>query len=144
MKFAPFGLAALLTMGLASASLAADDVVAAEQSAGSRLAFLLKPTLTNASLSVGGPNNFHARTSAKGGVIAIDLSQSGPLGDGIYHYQLTASGHEMVADRSRLDNGRATQAAAQHPAIVATSGTFHVKSGAIVVHDKSKTSRKDR
>lgn len=99
MKPVPFGVAALLILSFPGGALAADDIVAAEQSAGSKLSLLLKPAFANASLTVGGPNNFQASTSAKGGALAIDLAETGPLSDGIYHYQLTASGREMVADQ---------------------------------------------
>ena len=105
---------------------------------------LLKPALANASLSVGGPNNFYASTSAKGGALAIDLAETGPLADGIYHYQLTASGREMVADKSKLDNGRDGPDKAEHPVRVSSSGTFQVKGGAIVARDKTKAGRKDQ
>ena len=144
MKLAPFGLTALLAVSFSGAGFAADDIVAAEQSSGSKLSLLLKPALANASLSVGGPNNFYASTSAKGGALAIDLAESGPLADGIYHYQLTASGREMVADKSKLDNGRDGPDKAEHPVRVSSSGTFQVKGGAIVARGNTKAGRKDQ
>lgn len=143
MKLATIGLAVLLAASFSSACLA-DDIVAAEQVAGSKLGFLLKPTFTNATLSVAGPNSFHASTFAKGGALAIDLAQFGPLDDGTYNYQLTASSQTMAAVRTPLDNGRAGPRKAEHPVGVSASGTFQVKAGAIVKADTTKSARRDR
>jgi hypothetical protein len=144
MKLAPYGFAALLVLSVPGSGFAADDIVAAEQSSGSKLSLLLKPAFANASLSVAGPNNFYVSTSAKGGALAIDLAESGPLDDGVYHYQLNASGREMVADKSRLNNGRDNPDKAEHPVRMSSSGTFQVKGGAIVARDNTKTGRKDQ
>ena len=80
MKSATIGLAAFLAVG--SSACLADDFVAAEQHAGSKMEFRLKPSIANATLSVAGPNNFHASTFSKSGAAAIDLSQFGRLDDG--------------------------------------------------------------
>jgi len=142
MKSATIGLAAFLAVG--SSACLADDFVAAEQHAGSKLEFRLKPSFANATLSVVGPNNFHASTFSKSGAAAIDLSQFGRLDDGTYNYQLTASGGETVAVKMQLDNGRDKPPAARQPVGVAMSGTFHVKGGQIVKPDTTKPQRKDR
>lgn len=143
MKFAAFGLAAFFAVGCSGACLA-DNIVAAEEVAGGKLAFLLKPNLANATLSVAGPNNFNASTFSKGGALAIDLAQFGPLDDGTYNYQLTASGPEMIAVRMPLDNGRDKPAEAKQPVGLSMSGTFQVKGGVIVRPDATKSARKDR
>jgi hypothetical protein len=141
MKMASIGLAALLVAGYSSVCLAADDMVAEQQIAGSTLMFKLKPALANATLSVTGPNNFHTSTFSKAGALAIDLSESGPLMDGSYDYQLTASGAETVTDRTPLDNGRGKQDKAARPVSLAASGTFRVRGGAIVKPDATKIER---
>ena len=132
MKWATFGSAALLAASFTSACFA-DDIVAAEQAAGSRLGVLLKPAFANATLSVSGPNDFHASISSKGGAVAIDLSQFGALDDGTYNYQVTASSGEKATVRTRLDNGRDHEVVPMKS--VAMSGTFNIKGGKIVKPD---------
>ena len=105
MKSVTFGLAALLAVGFSCACLA-DDIVASEQVTGSKMGLQLKPALSNATLSVSGPNDFHASASSKSGAVAVDFSQFGPLKDGTYNYHLTASSRDKATVRTSLDNGR--------------------------------------
>jgi hypothetical protein len=142
MKSATLGLAAFLVLGCGACL--ADDFVAAEQHTGSKLEFRLKPSFANATLSVAGPNNFHASSFSKGGAAAIDLSQFGRLDDGTYDYQVTASSGQTVAVKTPLDNGRDKPPAATQPVSVTMSGSFHVRGGQIVKPDMTKSQRKDR
>jgi hypothetical protein len=145
MKSATLGLAALLCAGLSYASLA-DDIVAAERLAGESVGFLLKSPFANTTLSITGPNGFHATTHSRSGAVAIDLSRFGMLPDGTYHYELSASSRDAVTIvRTPLDNGRTGQPRTELPVAVSTSGTFSVKDGAIVKPKSAKqTSRTDR
>ena len=113
----------------------AQEMVSAEQVAGGKMAILLKPGLSNATMSISGPNNFHASTQSKGGALAIDLAQFGPYDDGTYTYQVTASTGEKQIVRTSLDNGRDREAQALKS--VAASGTFNVVKGKIVRPDPS-------
>ena len=144
MKSATFGLAAVLAVGISNACLA-DDIVATEQVADQRLGLQLKATFANATLSVTGPNGFHASTYSKSGAVAIDLSQFGPLPDGAYNYEVTASSRETITIRTPLDNGRSGRPKTEQPVPVSMSGTFLVKDGTIVKPKSGKqTSRTDR
>ena len=137
------GIAAFLADGLANTSLA-QSRAAAPQVMGSSFGFQLDPAYANATLSISGPNNFHASSFSKGGSPGIDLSQFGALADGIYNYQLTAGGPGIVASSTSLDNGRANPAATQSVG-VAWSGTFQVKGGTIIKSaDNPKSERRDR
>jgi hypothetical protein len=137
------GLAASLAVGFASTSLA-QSRAAAPQVMGSSFGFQLDPAHANATLSISGPNNFHASSYSKSGSPGIDLSQFGALADGIYNYQLTAAGPGMVAASTSLDDGRAKPATAQSVG-VAWSGTFQVKGGTIIkAADTPKSERRDR
>ena len=129
MKSAILGLAASLTFGLSSASLA-DDLKAEPKFEGTTVAFNVPSNVANLMLSVSGPNDFHARATARGGSPAINLRDSGTVEDGAYSYQLTAGTEERVKSRSGLDNGRGN--AESGFKTVSTSGTFHVRNGAIV------------
>jgi hypothetical protein len=128
---AAFGLAAILSVGVASACLA-DDMVAAEQVAGTSIGFVLKGTHSNATLNITGPNNFQASTFSRGGAVAIDLKQFGPLPDGTYNYQLNAANGSSIAAANGLDNGRGNGRKRSVPQSAAKSGTFNVKGGKIV------------
>jgi len=143
MKSAAFGLATVLALGLSNPSLA-DDLAAAEQIAGQRVRIELKPAFANATLNVTGPNGFHASTYSKSGAVAIDLSRFGRLADGTYNYEVTASGREMIAIRTPLDNGRSGQIKTEQPVPVSISGTFRVNDGTIVKPSSGKQTRIDR
>jgi hypothetical protein len=144
MKSATFGLAAVLAVGFSNACLA-DDIVAAERVAGQRLEVLLNEPFANATLSVTGPNGFHASTYSKGGAVAIDLSRLGPLPDGTYNYEVTASSREMISISTPLDNGRRGKPKAEQSVPVSMSGTFLIREGTIVKPKSGKqTSRTDR
>jgi hypothetical protein len=141
---AAFGLAMGLTLSLTGVS-AADDLVAAEQVSGTSVGFVLTGSHRNATLSISGPNGFHASTFSRGGAVAVDLGQFGHLPDGAYNYQLTAASNVAVAIEGGLDNGRGRdrRSVASKPA--AKSGTFNVRGGRIVDYGIAATrGRRDR
>ena len=140
MKPARFGLAALLAVAFSSACFA-DDIVATQEVAGSRLRIQLKPTFTNMTLTVAGPHDFHASSFSKGSQIEFDLSQL-RNNDGIYHYQVTAKSGERAAIMAPLDNGR--EKPDEQFVAASMSGTFHVKGGEIVKPASPRTGRKDQ
>jgi hypothetical protein len=129
-KASAFGLAACLSLALAGAG-RADDLAVEAQFSKTKLAFGLKSSLDNVTLSIAGPNGFHASVSAEDAAPAVDLAKFGAVEDGEYIYELTASTDEMVKDRMPLDNGRDGDGAAIRQS-VAASGTFIVKDGVIV------------
>src|SRR5687767_12560353 len=107
MKAAAVALAASVVTGLTGASLA-NDIVAAEQVGGASVGFVLKGSYNNATLSVSGPNGFHASTSYRGGAVAIDLTQFGFLPDG----PTTTSSPPPAASSSGSRRASTTAAAA--------------------------------
>jgi hypothetical protein len=143
MKTTILCLAASATIGLSGACLA-DDMVAAKKFSGTSLGFLLTGALSNTTLSVAGPDDFHASAFSKSGAVAIDLGKFGPLEDGVYNYQVTAATDQPAKARTPLDNGRSSAAEAARRNGVAMSGTFTVKGGQIVEPAASaKESRRD-
>ena len=124
-------LAACLAIGAAGASLA-DDMVASKKVGDKSVAFMLKRPLSNSTLSVSGPDDFHARVYSKSGEVAIDLGKFGALEDGVYHYDITAATDQPAKVRTPLDNGRDAKANVAPRLGVAMSGTFTVKDGKIV------------
>src|SRR5687767_6503179 len=109
MKSATIGLAACLAVAL-SCACAAQDLKATERLAGTQIGFDPGASYSNYTLSVTGPNGFHASASSNTGTPAVDLRRFGRFDDGNYNYNLTASTDEKVPVRSALDNeiGRAT------------------------------------
>lgn len=130
-------LVAGVTIALTGA-LPADEMVAAEEIAGTSVGFVLKGAYSNATLTVAGPADFYAKSFSRGGAVALDLKTFGALPDGTYNYQLTAAMPAGAASRnSALDDGRgsAGKTAAFAPAI--RSGHFNVKGGKIVDYQAS-------
>ena len=143
MKIRVLCLATCATMALSSACFA-DDMISASQLAGTSVGFLLKSPLSNATLSVSGPDEFHASAFSKSGAVAIDLAKLGALEDGTYNYQVTAATDQPAKVRTPLDNGREPAAEIGRRQSVAMSGTFVVKGGKIVEPSASaKDSKRD-
>ena len=141
MKTAAFGLAAGLALGVAGAALA-DDLAAEQRFGETAVTFDIKGNVSNVTLSLSGPNGFHASASAKTGSPTIDLRRFGAPDDGVYRYQLTASGGEKLIVRTQLDDGRGGSNAPLKT--VTASGNFTVKGGVIVKPSSAPQSRKDQ
>jgi hypothetical protein len=133
MRPTAIGLMACLVFGLPNSGLA-DDLKAEQRFTERSVSFDLKGDYSNVTLTISGPNGFHASAFAKSGTPSLNLRQSGSLEDGAYTYQLTAATNDKAQLRTPLDNGR-DPGAAQPVKGVSTSGTFHVRSGAIVKPD---------
>jgi hypothetical protein len=134
MRPAVFGLATCLAVGISGACWA-QDLKATQKLGDTQLGFDPGGSYGNYTLTVTGPNGFHASASSKTGAPAIDLRRFGTFDDGIYHYHLTASSDEKVPVRTALDNGRGGAHTDSMHKGVAMSGHFEVKGGTIVKYD---------
>jgi hypothetical protein len=135
------GLAACLALGITGIAVA-QDLSAEQRFSETTLLFDIKDAYTNLTLSVSGPSGFHASASSKRGSPTIDLRRLGPLDDGPYSYQLTASSGEKDVIRTPLENGRIRVDAPLKS--VSASGRFMVKGGVIVKPSTTPPSRKDQ
>lgn len=133
MKFAPLGLA-LLATGIAGSGWA-QDLKATQKFTDTQIAFEPGATYANYTLTITGPHGIHAVLSSKSAPPSIDVRQIGPVADGAYKYQLTASTNEKEPLRSKLDNGRPGGPDEAILKSVSTSGRFDVKGGTIVKYD---------
>jgi hypothetical protein len=133
MKSAAFGLAACLAVGISGVCWA-QDLKATQRLSETQIGFDPGGSYGNYTLSITGPNGFHASTSSKVGTPSIDLRRIGAFDDGIYNYQLTASTDEKIPVRNALDNGRSGPTDSMLKG-VAMSGHFEVKGGTIVKYD---------
>jgi hypothetical protein len=134
MRVTVLGLAACLAAGLSS-TCSAQDLKATQRLTDTQLGFDPGGSYANYSLTVTGPNGFHASASSKTDAPSIDLRRFGAFDDGLYHYHLTASSDEKVPIRGTLDNGRGGSPTNSMLKGVAMSGHFEVKAGTIVKHD---------
>ena len=141
MKPTAIGLAASLAIGLSTACWA-EDMVASQQSSGTKIAFLLKDNFSSATMTISGPNGFFAHAFAKNGAIAVDLRRFGAIDDGTFTYQVTAAANDKIRIRTPLDNGR-DRIVTERPRSASMSGTFSVVRGEIVATDATKTERRD-
>jgi hypothetical protein len=133
MRTAIWGLAALLAASGAAGSFA-DELKAKQAFTDSEIKFEPGGTYSNYTLTVAGPNGFHATASSKSEVPSIDIKRAGAIDDGIYLYHLTASTDAKIPLRSGLDDGRATPPTTMQQG-VSVSGHFELKGGAIAKFD---------
>jgi hypothetical protein len=133
MKIIAFGLAAIIAAGSAAACLA-QDMKATQRFTDTQIGFDAGG-YSNFTLTVTGPNGFHASVTSKSAVPSIDLRRAGAVDDGIYNYQLTASTDQKVPVRTALDNGRSGGPTTTALAGVSTSGQIQLKDGMIVKFD---------
>jgi len=133
MQTTALGLAACLAAGLTGPCWA-QDLKATQRLSDTQLGFDLSGNYGNYTLSVTGPNGFHATASSKTGTPTIDLRRFGAYDDGTYTYQLTASTDEKVPVRTALNNGRDKELDSMLKG-VSLSGVFHVKDRTIVKFD---------
>ena len=136
------GLAACLALGITGAAVA-QDLPAEPRFSETTLLFDIKDGYSNLTLSVSGPNGFHASASSKTGSPTIDLRRLGPLDDGPYKYQLSASTGEKLVVRTPLDDGRGKSDAVPLKVLTA-SGRFDVKGGVIVKPSTAPEGRRDK
>jgi hypothetical protein len=136
MKSKAFCLAACLAVGI-SGTCWAQDLKARQKFTDTEIGFDLAGPYSNLTLTITGPNGINANASSRSGSPSIDLRKLGSLDDGDYMYQLNAATDEKVPDRSGLDNGRDGGPTKSVLKSVSTSGSFQVKSGAIVKYDPS-------
>jgi hypothetical protein len=134
MRFTSLGLAACLAVGLSGTCLG-QDLKGTPRFGDTQVGFAPAAPYANFTLSVSGPNGFHASASAQREVPTIDLRRFGAFDDGMYNYQLSASTDEKVPVRTGLDNGRDGRSADSAVRSVAASGVFHVKGGTIQKFD---------
>ncbi len=105
MKSTILGVVACVALGISSAGWA-QDLKATQKLTDTQIGFDPGGTYSNYTLTVTGPNGFHASASSKSDVPTIDLRRIGAFDDGTYRYHLTASTDEKVPVRSTLDDGR--------------------------------------
>jgi hypothetical protein len=134
MKIAAFGLVALLAAG-STGICSAQDLKATQKFTDTQIGFDAGSGYSNYTLTITGPNGFHASVSSKSAVPSLDLRRAGAADDGIYNYQLTASTDTKVPVRTALDNGRPGGPATTTLASASTSGQVQLKGGAIVKFD---------
>ena len=137
MQSATLGVMAWLALGCCNVGWA-QDLKATHRLADTQIGFDADGSYSNYTLTVTGPNGFHAVATSRSGAPSIDLRQIGAFDDGTYHYELTAATDEKVPVRSTLDNGRKggpDASAGVAVRSVSTGGVFHVKGGAIMKFD---------
>ena len=131
MRIAVYGLAAFLAAGGACL---AEDLKATQAFTESEIKFEPGGKYSNFTLTVTGPNGFHATVAAKDAMPSLDLKRAGASDDGVYHFQLTASTDATVPLRSDLDDGRPTRRTTMQQG-ASLSGHFELKGGTIVKFD---------
>jgi hypothetical protein len=137
MRSATFGVVVCLAVGISSAGWA-QDLKATPKLTDTQVALDSGGSYSNYTLTVTGPNGFHASASSKSEVPTIDLRRIGAFDDGLYRYHLTASTDEKVPIRSTLDDGRGGKRPDSTVKSVSTSGVFHVKGGSITKFDPAE------
>lgn len=139
-KPASIGLAAVLLLGLSGTCLA-NDLLAAEQFAGTTVAFQPQGGYANMTLRVSGPNNYQASAVFPSGSPAIDLSRFGAVYDGIYNYHLTGTSGETILASGRSEGRPSSSTSPYQLKEVTKGGSFRVQGGAIVSRTMTEPKR---
>jgi hypothetical protein len=139
MKSTTLGIAAGLALGL-TASGFAQELSAEQRFTDTVVGFESKGTYHNVTLTIAGPDGFHARAYARGGVPKIDLREFGTVEDGQYTWQLTGATDEATKKRTPVEDGRPTQARPPLKGVTA-SGAFLVRNGMIVKREPASDKR---
>jgi hypothetical protein len=151
-KWAPL----LLAAGLASASCGTAlgqslrsvdqtlrDASFEERFSGTRLNFNVESSLSNFTLRVTGPDGYHGQVFSARSAPSYRLGDYGTVADGLYYYEMTAATTQtarMATPPVAGANGRSGQA---RPGTIgtATSGSFRVANGQILILDSSASER---
>lgn len=123
-------LAGAMTLA-ATAAFANEGMDAKVTLRGSEVHVKLGAGLSNATLSISGPNGFYAQTSSESGSPSIDLIKAGGLADGVYTYEVTAATSETTENLNPMDNGRGGVDDATSVVSASTSGSFRASGGII-------------
>ena len=142
MRSAALGVVACLAFGSATDG-SAQDLKATHKLGETQVGFDLGGSYSNYTLTITGPNGFHASVSSKSEAPSIDLRRVGVFDEGTYHYHLTASTDEKVPVRNALDNGREKEAEVTTKG-VSISGVFHVKGSTITKFDPAAREPSDK
>ncbi len=127
-------------MTLAATAVFANEAMDAKVSLrGSEVHVKLGAGLSNATLSISGPNGFYAKTFSEHGSPSIDLIKAGGTANGHYIYEVTAASSEIVTNANPMDNGRGGVDSADEFVAVSTSGGFFANGGIIA----DRTSQKE-
>lgn len=131
-----------LVLAFPAASLAAEkaeekrEPMAVEAFSETTVMFKLTGPYHNVTVSVVGPEDFHAEGFAKKGVPLIELNRYGVAPDGLYTYEVTgASSEEPFEIRPKLDNGRGKAAQNKRFRSAGVAGSFRVEGGKILPPD---------
>ena len=143
MKVSVCGLVVAMALTLSGACLA-EDLKAEQKFSDTTIGFDLAGQYSNLTLTIAGPNGFHASAFSNSGAPTIDLKRFGAVEDGTYTYQLTGATPEKIKSRIRSDDGREAHTARDAQQSAAMSGAFRVKDGAIVKVEPKKASNSKR
>lgn len=123
-------------MTLAATAVFANEAMDAKVSLrGSEVRVKLGAGLSNATLSISGPNGFYAKTFSQSGSPSIDLIKAGGTADGVYTYEVTAATSETTENLNPMDNGRGGIDDGTSVVSASTTGSFHASGG--IIADRS-------
>jgi len=127
-------------MAVSSAAAGQVAIDAAVRLTPDRIGFDVEGRYTNYTLTVAGPQGYHARAEGRRTPPTLRLSDYGETPDGVYSFNLTAATNQLAPQARRVDqsdNGRAANAGA--PRIGASlSGHFRVVDGRIRIFDQEE------
>lgn len=87
--------------------------------------------LSNATLTIVGPEDTHTTVFTPSGSPKFSLIDIAPVTDGIYSYELTAATGEKVTIKNPIDNGRGKAAKKERLRPFQMNGSFIVSRGVI-------------
>ena len=107
---------------------------------GSNISVNSESNLRNLTLTVSGPNGFHAQAFEKGFTPSVSLIKDGKMADGLYTWQLSGSTDERVYGgyKTSINSGRGEKARDYTFKGSTESGSFRVENGVAVAFDETE------
>jgi hypothetical protein len=129
--------------GFRSVDQSVQDASFEERFSGSRLNFNVESSLSNFTLRVSGPDGYHGQVFSARSAPSLRLGDYGNVPDGLYYYEMTAATTQQVRSATAPVAGADGRPAHARPGNIgtATSGSFRVANGQILILDSSASER---
>lgn len=130
-KISALALILSLTVLGVNAKQASSKLLASDNFYGTTVAFHAKMPVSSSEITIVGPNEFHAQTENKRGMVSVQLLDYGKVADGKYNYRMVVKSGPSVRLKEKMNNGRDPNKEYYGVKGRVQTGHFYVKYGSI-------------